>query len=96
MFVASKLRELNLEVDIPRSVFELKDHTAFCDRSASALLAAASGIHCLINVRLKPQIQIAYASVSLILANHRVWKGVSRSLLIGLTLSAVHIHESKR
>src|SRR5690349_24784561 len=31
-FVASKLRELNLEVDTVRSIFdELKDHPAFCD-----------------------------------------------------------------
>ena len=36
MFVASKLRELNLEVDTVRSVFdELKDHPAFCDDGIS-------------------------------------------------------------
>jgi len=36
LFVASKLRELNLEVDIVRSIFdELKDHPAFCDDGIS-------------------------------------------------------------
>jgi acetylornithine deacetylase len=36
LFVASKLRELNLEVETVRSIFdELKDHPAFCDDGVS-------------------------------------------------------------